>query len=338
MSKKTGLRDFTSRILIGIIILMVGLILVACEAQATEQPLEEVAVQLKWLHQSQFTGFYAADQFGYYEEEGINITFIEGGPTVDTRATVLNGEAQFGVAGADELIIDRASNMSVRAIATIYRKSPVVFVAAADSGITQPEDIAGKKVLTGLNAFPTLHAMMARAGISRDAYVVETGPFDVELFESGEFPVWGVYSTGSIRILQEAGHELNIIYPDDYGAHFYNDTIFGTDDFIAANSDLTLRFLRATLRGWRWAIENPDEAGALALEYNPELDVEIQIDQMKASVPLIHTGEDHIGWMQTEIWEDMYEILMEQGLLDEEFDIKEVYTMEFLERVYGGEQ
>jgi NitT/TauT family transport system substrate-binding protein len=212
-----------------------------------------------------------------------------------------------------------------------------VFVAAADSGILQPEDLAGKKILVGLNAAPTLHAMMSRVGISSDDYVAETLAFDVKLFESGEFPVWSVYTTGSIRILEEAGYELNIIYPCDYGVHFYNDTIFGTDEFILENPELVLRFLRATLRGWRWAIENPEEAGPLALKYNPELDVEIQTDQMMASVPLVHTGEDQIGWMRAETWEDMHDILIEQGLLDGSCNVEDLYTVEFLEEIYGEE-
>jgi NitT/TauT family transport system substrate-binding protein len=97
------------------------------------------------------------------------------------------------------------------------------------------------------------------------------------------------------------------------------------------------RFLRATLRGWRWAIEHPEEVGALVLKYNPDLDVDIQTDQMLASVPLVHTGEDQIGWMRPEIWVDMYDILIEQGFLGGEFNVQEAYKTEFLEQVYGGE-
>ncbi len=309
-------------------------VLVSCRQLEAEPPLEEVIVQLKWLHQAQFAGFYAADQKGYYADEGISITFIEGGPTIDTRAPVLSGEAHFGVAGADELIVDRAAGRPLIAISTIYRRSPIVFVAAADSGILTPEDLVGKKILTGLNAFPTLRAMMTRLGISPDEYIVESHPFDVELFAPEEFPVWGVYTTGSIQILKDAGYELNLIYPGDYGVHFYNDTIFASEDFIDSNPDLVLRFLRATLRGWRWAIENPEEAAKLTLEYNSELDAEIQILQMEASVPLIHTGEGDIGCMQAEVWESMYQTLLDQGILETPYTISDAYTMDFVEQIY----
>ena len=327
----------SSKLTILALLFLVVVLLAACGQQEAEQPLDEIVVQLKWLHQSQFAGFYAADVNGEYAAEGLSITFIEGGPTVNTRASVLNGSAQFGVAGADEILVDRATGKAVRGLATIYRRSPVVFAADARLGITRPQDFVGKKILAGLNSIPTLHAMMAHVGISQDQYVVETHPFDPALFASGEFPIWGVYTTGSIDILNREGYDLNLVNPDDYGVHFYNDTIFATDEFLAENSELVVRFLRATLRGWRWAIENPEEAGVMAVRYKSELDPEVQIAQMEASVPLVHTGEDHIGWMRAEVWQGMHDILLEQDLLTAPLDISQVYTMEFLENLYGKE-
>ena len=323
---------------ISAVLLLALALCAACGPQEIEQPLDEVTVQLKWMHQAQFAGLYAADQNGYYAAEGLAVSFVEGGPDVDLEGPVLNGTAQFGVTAADELILARSDGKPVHAIATIYRHSPQVFVAEADSGISRPQDFVGQNILAAHHAVPALHAMMARVGISREQYTVVSLPYDPVLFTSGETPVWAVYLTGSIDILHQAGHKLNIIYPNDYGVHFYADTIFATDDFIAANPDLVLRFLRATLQGWQWAIENPEEAGPLALEYDPTLDAAIQVAQMEASVPLIHTGEDQIGWMRAEMWQGMHDILLEQGLLDEPLDVDEVYTIEFLQKVYGGEE
>ncbi|MEE9401785.1 MAG: ABC transporter substrate-binding protein [Desulfobacteria bacterium] len=308
--------------------------LATCTLQETERPPDEVTVQLKWTHQSQFAGFYVADMNGYYTEEGIAVTFIEGGPTIDTHTAVLNGTTQFGVTGADRIIVGRAQGNPLRAVAVIYRRSPSVYVAAADSGISRPEDFVGQNILAAINAHPVLHAMMSRVGVERDQYTVVTVPYDPDLFTSGETSVWAVYLTGSIRILQNAGYELNIIYPQDYGIHFYADTIFASDDFLGENPELVARFLRATLRGWQWAIENPEEAGALPVTYNPELDLEEQIAQMEASVPLIHTGQDHIGWMRAEVWEGMHDTLLEQGMIDGPIALDEIYTLQFLEEIY----
>jgi len=135
---------------------------------------------------------------------------------------------------------------------------------------------------------------------------------------------------------REQGYEVNLIFPEDYGVHLYGYTLFTTDRLIQENPDLVERFLRATLRGWRWAIENPAEAGPLALKYDPMLDAAHQAAIMEASAPLIHTGEDQIGWMRAEVWEGMQKMLLEQGLLAGPVDVDKVYTIEFLYKVYGG--
>ncbi len=96
-----------------------------------------------------------------------------------------------------------------------------------------------------------------------------------------------------------------------------------------------LRFLRATLKGWHWAIENPAQSGPLALEYDPALDAAVQTAQMESSIPLIHTGGDYIGWMKPEIWIGMNRTLLEQGLIDEPVDIDEIYTPQFIEQIYS---
>jgi NitT/TauT family transport system substrate-binding protein len=103
---------------------------------------------------------------------------------------------------------------------------------------------------------------------------------------------------------------------------------------VAANPDLVTRFLRATLRGWREAIGDPEAAVSATMTYALEADADLQTRMMEASVPLIHTGEDRIGWMQADVWQGMYDTLEEQGLLDGPFDLNSVYTMQFLDEVY----
>jgi len=126
--------------------------------------------------------------------------------------------------------------------------------------------------------------------------------------------------------------------PEDYGVHLYGYTLYTTDQMIEEHPDLALRFLRATLRGWQWAIENPAEAGRLALKYDPALDEAHQAAIMEASVPLIYTGMEPIGWMHPESWEGMQATLSAQGLLEELVDIHQVYTLAFLQQIYGGER
>jgi len=307
----------------------------ACTSTKTPIALTPITIQLIWTHQAQFAGFYAADQKGYFADEGLAVTFLEGGPNVDRWTSVLDGTAQFGIAGADEIILARSEGKPVHAIAVIFRRSPVVFITLADSGITRPEDFVGKQIRAPANTAPTLHAMTARVGVSLDQYTEVNLPSDLALFATGEVPVWGVYINGFVVSAKQAGYQLNIIYPDDYGVHFYADTIFTTDDMIANHPDLVTRFLRATLKGWTYAVENPGKVPAMIQKVQPAADAKIEIDRMAASLPLVNTGEDHIGWMKPEIWAGMKQTLSEQGVLTAPLDVTQVYTMQFLEEIYG---
>lgn len=233
-------------VLLQALVLLGGL--AGCAVTTSPPPdLTPVTVQLSWTHSAQFAGFYAADQNGYYAANGVAATFIQGGPQVDPLAVVQAGEAQFGTAGADILIAARARNQPVRAIAVIYRRSPVVFVAKASSGIARPEDFAGQKIRVTSSLVPSLHAMTAQVGVTPNQYTEVVLPSDPDLFVSNQVPIWGGYLDGFVLTLQQLGHDLNIIYPDDYGVHFYADTIFTTDNLITTQPDLVRRFLQAPL-------------------------------------------------------------------------------------------
>src|SRR5215208_1726745 len=138
----------TSKQMIAMLLLMIvlALNLSTCSKQATKAALIPLTVQLSWSHQAEFAGFYAAEQQGYYADEGLQVSFLEGGPDVDFITPVLYGTAEFGVAQPADLIIARAESKPVRSIAAIYRRSPIIFFSHADLGITRPQDFIGKKI------------------------------------------------------------------------------------------------------------------------------------------------------------------------------------------------
>jgi NitT/TauT family transport system substrate-binding protein len=110
----------------------------ACSAAASVPELTPVTVQLSWTHQAEFAGLYAAEEQGYFQQEGLKVTFLEGGPEVDFIKPVTDGEAQFGIAQPADLILARADGQPVRSVAVIFRRSPIVFFSKQDLGITRP--------------------------------------------------------------------------------------------------------------------------------------------------------------------------------------------------------
>lgn len=304
----------------------------ACSPSSASSDLVPVTVQLRWTHQSQFAGFYAASENGYYAAEGLQVTFLEGGPDVDIHASVAEGRAQFGVAGADTLILQRGEGIPLRAIATIYRRNPLVFITLADSGIHGPQDFPGKTIVVASFNQAILHAMTSHVGVTPDQYT-ETC-CDLEDLYTGEVQVTHAYLTNEVISATREGHRIHVINPDDYGVHFYADTLYTTDSFESQNPDIVLRFLRATLRGWTYAIENPEAAGSLVQKYNPDADTDLETAKLIASIPLVNTGEDFIGWMEPEVWDGMERTLQEQGVLKQPLEVEQVYTMGFVEEIY----
>jgi NitT/TauT family transport system substrate-binding protein len=317
------------------ILLILVLNLAACNSSVPSTPaLTPITVQLSWTHQAQFAGFYAADQNGDYAAEGLVLTFIEGGPNISPSVQVAEGQVQFGVTSGDQLLLARGEGQPVQGIATIYRRSPRVYIALAESGIKRPQDFVGKTISVGQRGQGLLDAMMGRVGISPDQYTVVASAPDLVDFYADKVQLRSVFLNNEVLTAQQAGHKLNIIYPDDYGIHFYSDTLFTTDDLIADNPDLVLRFVRATLKGWTWAVENPMQVGPLVAKYNPAADIPLETDKMTASLPLVNTGEDYLGWMKPEVWAGMEQTLREQGVLTQALDMTQVYRMQFLEEIY----
>lgn len=326
------------RIFIVILFLMMG-VFAGCSRQEAKKPLDKVTVQLIWKHQAQFAGLYAADQLGYYANEGLEVTLLpRQGSESDPLTPVVEGGADFGIVYGVGMITARSKGLPVTAIATIYRIQPLVFMTKGSSNIKTPHDFPGHTMQTPSSGgtFTTFYAMMTRLGLDPMSVRLIDSGFDLSPFLSEKVDIWPSYITNEVQIARKKGYDVNIILPDDYGVHLYGDVLVTSDKLVRGNPELVLRFLRATLKGWRWAVENPPEAGKFALKYNPNLDAEHQADIMQVSVPLIHTGEDPIGWMQAEVWEGMHEMLLKQKFLSKPVDLNNVFTMMFLNKIYKG--
>ena len=301
-------------------------------------PLTPVSLQLSWTYAGSFAGYYAADQNGDYADAGLAVSFIQGGADIDPVEAVVTGQAPLGIANANLLIKARSEGKPVRAIAAIHRRNPVIFLTLKDSGITDPRQFAGKTIQVAQQSRPILRAVMNRVGIEPDQYrIVSTT--DRSRFYSGEIDVWVGFLFYSTLRMEKAGYPVNIIYPANYGVHFYRNCLFTTEDFIAEHPDLITRFLRATLKqGWPKVIQNPETAGPLTTQYAPDIDVAQANAVMTAMVPLINTGEDVLGWMKPPIWADMTANLERLGMLEQPIDPTQVYTLRFLEAIYKDKQ
>lgn len=306
-----------------------------CASALVEQSASaaEINFQLNWRPTAGFAGYYQAQKSGGYLKHDLKVKFLHGGPKVDPIESVVSGKAQFGLTGAKRLLKARAAGKPVRAIAAINRRSPIVFISLKKLGIVRPQQFVGHKIRATPDLVPTLRAIMRQVSVPDNAYEIVSLPSKVDLFEKGDVPIWGAHISGMALKLQQRGHDLNIIFPSDYGLESLSGVIFSTDAYLEANKQTATDFLAASLTGIQQVIEDTSKAGPLVKIYNPDTDVAFQNARMESSIPLIHTGEDSIGWMKPESWKNIVAFQKQQGELPNGFSAKDIYSLEYLKRI-----
>lgn len=298
--------------------------------------VDEVNLKLKWQHQAQFAGNYVAVEKGFYEAEGLKVNMFPFTFEDPTITSVSEGRDTFGITGADELVLAREKGIPIQAIAVIYKINPVAAYTLKSSGITKPRDFVGKTVglEKGANVEYLYSAMMGKLGIDRKKIREVAIGYDATELLSGETDVSTGYIINEPQQVVEAGREVRTILMSDYGVNMYADVIFATEDTIKNRPELVARFLRATLKGWQYAIEHESEAVEVTLNYVPASTKAHQSYMLHASIPLIHTGTSPIGMMQAQQWEQVQQILLEQKILLKPIQINDAYTLKFLREIY----
>ncbi|MCC7116957.1 MAG: ABC transporter substrate-binding protein [Anaerolineales bacterium] len=329
MNAKQGSKFF-------IFALVAALVLAACGAPA--KPADNVVVQLSWFHGVEYAGFYAAVEKGYYAAENLSVTLNPGGPETSPLDEVNSGRAQFGIGQGDALITAKTQGQNLMAVAAIFKKNPVAIVSLAKDNIQKPEDLIGKTVgtysldLTNFSDFPYV-AFLNRTGLQKDQmkYALIEDFQGVNEIKAGKMDVMSsIFATDMQVMTQQAGDEVNLMYYSDYGVDLYANALFTTEDLVKNNPDLVARFVRATLKGYQYAIENTDEMAKLALTYDSSLDLAYQQQVMQAEIPYINTGDGQIGEMSESVWNTTQEILLDFNVIQKPIDLNTIYTNQFV--------
>jgi NitT/TauT family transport system substrate-binding protein len=334
-----------------VILVLVALLATACGgtaeepssgAEAPASPPAETSIQLSWIHEYSVSGFHAAEENGHFAAENLEVRMEEGGfgeeGYIDPIAQVLDGSEDFGLADGFQLLTARAEGKPVVAIGVIFQRSPIGLVSLAESNMARPQDLVGHtvSVAEGGGAQLLYGALLSSQGVDpAEVNFVPRTTFGIDPLINGEVDTMGAWIVNEGVAVEEAGYEPQFILYSDYGVEAYQVAIFTTEEMIAEKPDVVERFLRATAQGWQDVIDDPDGAAELTLQYNDGLDLEAQRRRLQASLPLINPAGSRPVMMQPDVWESTHNIMLEQGLLDEPLDIDEVYTLEFLDRIYA---
>lgn len=261
--------------------------------------LVPVSLQLQWVPQSQFCGYYAALDKGFWKEEGLDVTIKPGAVEIVPQQVVETGGAEFGVAWVPKVLASIEGGANLVNVAQPFQRSATTEVSWKDSNITKPEDWKGKKVGTwGFGNEFELFAAMRKVGIdpnnTADVTIIQQ-PFDMSLLLNKELDAAQAMTYNEYAQVLEAVNpatgelykpeDLNVISFEDVGTAMLQDGIFVRGDWIAdaANQETAVKFLKGAFRGWMYCRDNFDDSVDIVLKYGTTL------------------GRGHQAWMLNEI-------------------------------------
>jgi ABC-type nitrate/sulfonate/bicarbonate transport system substrate-binding protein len=285
--------------------------------------LKNITLQLAWLHQFQFAGYYAAVEKGYYKEAGFQVNIIEGRPGLNPVEEVISSRADFGV-GRSEILLHRLNGEPLVAIAPILQHSAIVFLAKRESKITSPHDMIGKRVmmLSGDNAAEYL-AMFLEEGVPLNQIERIPSSYNINDLIEGKTDVFNAYSTNEPYLLKLKNIPANIIKPINYGIDFYGDTLFTSEKKVKQAASETKKFRAASIRGWKYALENQDEMIEIILSKYKSEKTKIHLQyEANALKKLIMPELIELGHMNPGRWDQMAQTYVKLQMADPGYSLE----------------
>ncbi|NML60624.1 EAL domain-containing protein [Massilia sp. RP-1-19] len=281
---------------------------------------EQVTLQLKHLHQFQFAGYYAALEKGYYHDAGLDVRILEGKDGNEPERSVISGKAQFGV-GSSSLLLARLAGKPVVVLGTIFQHSPNVLLVARGEGVRDLRSIVGKRVMIGsltdeLTQADELVAYLTKEGIAMSSLVRVEHSFNPGDLVRGEVEAFSAYVTNEPFFLERAGFAYDLYSPRAAGIDFYGDNLFTSENEIALHPERVRAFREASMKGWAYAMNNPEElADLIRAKYTRRHTREHLLYEARQMMPLVQPVLVELGYTNPDRWRHIANIYAELGML-----------------------
>ena len=299
-----------------------------------DEDIVPLRLQLQWVTQAEFAGYYAAVDLGFYADEGLDVTLLDGSVEIVPQQMVIAGVAEFGLGWVPKVLESNAHGADLVNIAQVSQRSATRQVSFVDAGIESVEDLRGMRVgAWGFGNEHELFAAMRAVGINPENpghVTIIQQPFDMSLLLNGELDAaqavtYNEYAQVLEAVNPDTGElyqpeDLNVIDFNTVGTAMLQDHVFVNADWLAeeGNEDIAVAFLKASFRGWIHCRENPDECLDLVLERGPILGESHQRWQLNEINKLIWPSPAGIGIMDAELWAQTVAIAIEGQVISEE--------------------
>ena len=285
---------------------------------------EKIVLQLKWFHQFQFAGYYAAKEKGFYDEVGLNVEIRQRDLKYNNIDEVINGNAQYGVADSI-LILYRLKQQPVVIVSPIFQHSPSVFISLKKSNISSVYELNNKDILFYPNDTDGFSLLAMIKKFDLDVNLVrERYKDDYMRLINNEVDVMPAYIANEPFLFKEKGYDVNIINPTNYGFDMYGDMLFTNEDEAKNNPIRVEKFKEATLKGWKYALENKEEIIQLINEkYSKEKSIEHLRYEANAIDSLINKDVTPLGYLDQGRIRYISEMYEYYGLTESKIDLND---------------
>jgi NitT/TauT family transport system substrate-binding protein len=310
---------------------------------------DELTLQLKWVTQSQFAGYYVAKDKGFYEEEGLDVTIKPGGPDINPSQVIAGGGADVVLDWMPSALATREKGVPLVNIAQPFQKSGMMLTCRKETGIKSPADFKGRTlgVWFGGNEYPFL-SWMSKLGLSTsgggDGVTVLKQGFNVDPLLQKQADCISTMTYNEYWQVIDAGipaEELVVFKYEDQGVATLEDGIYTLESSLKEQAmvDKLARFVKASMRGWEWAVKNPDEAAEIVLE-NDETGAQTEKHQkrmMGEIAKLVGENPKGTGWLDPEDYDRTVKILL-SGQSDPVItkEPQGAWTHEIMEKAQGS--
>lgn len=291
---------------------------------------EKVTLQLKWFHQFQFAGYYAAKEKGFYDEVGLDVEIKERDLKFNNIEQVIKGESQYGVADS-ALFLYKITNEPVVIVAPIFQHSANVLISLKNSGIDSPYDLNNKNISIYANSTDsfTILAMLKKLGIKPN-FLPERKSDDYLKLITKQIDLTSAYLSNEPFYFKEKDIDINVIDPIFYGFDFYGDMLF-TNKEEAINHPLRVeKFKRATLKGWEYALNHKEEIVQLIYnKYSAKKSIEHLMFEADVIQKMIDIKNVPLGTLDKGRFKYISDLYKDYGLDNKNLNVKDFIFDEF---------
>lgn len=317
------------------------------DSEGSGGKLQKLKIQLKWVPQAQFAGYYVAKEKGFYKEEGIDAEIIPGGPDVIMEQQVVNGAADIGITGVDSLLVSIDNGLPLVSIAQTSQTSSNLLISKKSSGIDSFAKMKNKKIGSwmGSQQFQIL-AFLEKEGLDtkKDVKIVKQG-FTMDQFFNDQLDVASATTYNEYPVVLESGvkpEDLNVFRVEDGGLAMLEDTIFTKRDWLKKNRELAVKAVRATLKGWKYANDNQAEAVDIVMKNVQEGSTtrthqETMLKEILKLVKPEGFTDEQIGTIPEDKFKTTADIAYKYGLIKKPADLTTAYDKTVVEEANSGE-